>query len=292
MVQKQRIGVIGLGDMGLPIAKNLLAAGYSVRGYDLEEEKMVRLETSGGERAHDIGEIVETSDCVCTSLPSSGTFIQVAGDELLPRVGEGQVFIEFGTTVPHEVRRLAGAFADRGAVLLDVPVSGGPGGVKNRKLYMFAGGDREAVDACRPLLVAVGGETGLYYCGPSGSGQAMKGVNQLWMGLLNAALLEAVAFGVRSGLDVELIREAFEGRDWKGLSVIAGNVAQEQGDLEGVKFRELPYFIREAEKQGYRLPIAEAVHAFCDRGERVVVDDHREAPSFWHELMIKECDKG
>ena len=140
--------------------------------------------------------------------------------------------------------------------------------------------------AVRPLLETVGGPERLTYCGPAGSGQVVKGVNQLMMGIVNAAYLEAIAFGVNEGVDAGVIRQAIgnEGRWRVDFNATAAQIEAGNGVNVGVKFRELPYFLQAASEAGYDLPITAAVRAYCDQGERVAVDDHREAPSYWHEL--------
>ena len=117
-----------------------------------------------------------------TSLPSSDAFVRLAADILLPQA-RVQVFIDFGTPTPPEFRRLAAAFVQQGAYLVDAPVSGGPSGAKQGTLYVFVGGDAAVVEQCRPLLEVVGDPAKTTYCGASGAGQVVKGVNQLMMGL-------------------------------------------------------------------------------------------------------------
>jgi 3-hydroxyisobutyrate dehydrogenase-like beta-hydroxyacid dehydrogenase len=114
----------------------------------------------------------------------------------------------------------------------------------------------------------------------------VKGVNQLMMGLGSAAYLEAVSFGVSAGVDAAVIRQAIgdTGRWRADFHAVAEMVADGRGPEVGVKFRELPYFLRAAEEAGFSLPLTEILYQFCAIGERVVVDDHRPAPSFWHEL--------
>jgi 3-hydroxyisobutyrate dehydrogenase-like beta-hydroxyacid dehydrogenase len=137
-----------------------------------------------------------------------------------------------------------------------------------------------------PILQTVGGSDRITYCGPSGCGQVVKGVNQLMMGLVDAAYLEAISFGVNSGVDIETIQQAIgtEGR-WRGdFNRTAARIADGNGNTVGVKFRELPYFLQAAEEAGFELPITQIVRAFCEKGEKVAIDDHRDAPSYWHEL--------
>jgi 3-hydroxyisobutyrate dehydrogenase-like beta-hydroxyacid dehydrogenase len=225
------------------------------------------------------------------SLPSSDAFVRLADETLLPSAHAGQIVVDLGTTTPPETRRLAVAFAARGAALVDAPLSGGPGGAERADLYVFVGGDAGAVAQVRPLLEAIAGAEKLTVCGPSGSGQVVKGVNQLMMGLGNAAYLEALAFGVRAGVDPRTIAHALgrEGRWRVDFHATAEQAAGGEGNQVGVKFRELPYFLTEARDRGFALPLTETLHRFCDAGERVVVDDNRPAPSFWHELMTREA---
>lgn len=280
------IGFIGLGEMGNPMARNLLHRGYPVIGYDLDKERLRHVVDAGALAGADIADVVQRCNVIVTSLPSSASFVEVAEDQILPHVRSGQILIDFGTVVPTETKRLAQCFAAKGVALLDVPVSGGGSGAERAQLYMFGGGDPNAFERCRPILETVGGPDLITYCGPAGSGQVVKGVNQLMMGLVDAAYLEAISFGVNSGVDVDIIKQAIgsEGRWRADFNRIAQRITDGQGNHVGVKFRELPYFIESAQKDGFSLPIASTVHAICDQGPRVVVDDHRNAPSYWREL--------
>ena len=289
MIELPSLGFIGVGAMGGPMARHLLRAGYPLRAFDTDGERLAACVDAGATGIHSAAEAVEGSDIVLTSLPSSDAFVGAAEGTLLPRAREGQVFIDFGTVTPPETRRLAALFARRGAVLIDAPVSGGPAGAEKAELRMFVGGDAAAVERCRPILETVGGSEGLTYCGPSGAGQVVKGVNQLAMGLGAAAYLEAVAFGVLAGVDAEIIGRAVGGAEgWRAMVARTADAAQQgRANGIGVKFRELPYFLREAREQDFLLPLTQVLYEFCDAGERVVIDDNRSAPSFWHQLTQK-----
>jgi 3-hydroxyisobutyrate dehydrogenase-like beta-hydroxyacid dehydrogenase len=117
-----------------------------------------------------------------------------------------------------------------------------------------------------------------------------KGVNQLSMALLNAALLESIAFGVNAGLDPATLAEALGGeRGWRAdVARVGMAIAEGRGNQIGVKFRELPYYLREAGEAGFPLPLTETLYAFCAAGERVVIDDNRPAPAFLEELTKRE----
>lgn len=287
MNELSTVGFIGLGAMGGAMARNLLAAGYPLIGYDLKAELAGAIADAGGRVAATVAELVEGCDVIATSLPSSQGWVTVAEREILPHTRLGQIVIDFGTVTPPETRRLAALFAEKGATLLDAPVSGGPGGAQQASLYCFLGGDRAVAERILPLLHTVAGTEKITYCGPAGNGQVVKGVNQLMMGLADAAYLEALSFGVNSGVDAAVIEQALgnTGRWRADIHRTAQRIVAGEGENVGVKFRELPYFLNAAAEAGFELPITERLHAFCDAGERVVIDDNRPAPSFWRELV-------
>lgn len=289
MSQLPSVGFIGLGAMGGAMARNLLAAGYPLIGYDLKTDLSAAIAGAGGQIADSIAELVQGSKIIATSLPSSQAWVTVAETEILPHARPGQTVIDFGTVTPPETRRLAALFAEKGVALLDAPVSGGPGGAQQASLYCFVGGDRALVEEMRPFLETIAGPEKITYCGPAGSGQVVKGVNQLMMGLADAAYLEALSFGVNSGVDAAVIEQALgnSGRWRADIHRTAQRIVAGEGENVGVKFRELPYFLRAAQEAGFELPITERLHAVCDAGERVVIDDNRPAPSFWRELTGK-----
>ncbi len=293
MTSLPTIGFIGLGEMGGPMARNLMLAGYAVIGFDLDTERLAALVDTGIETGRSIADVVRCCDVIATSLPSSSILVSVAENQILPAARHGQIMIDFGTVSPPETRRLAARFAEEGIDLLDVPVSGGGGGAQKAQLLMFVGGKQEIVERCRPILETVGGSDRLTYCGPAGAGQAVKGVNQLMMGLGNAAYLEAISAGVNEGVDINVIEQAIgsQGRWHADLSATARQIAAGDGLKVGVKFRELPYFLHAAQRAGYDLPMTKAVRTYIENGDRVTIDDHREAPSYWHELTHRETQE-
>lgn len=281
------LGFLGLGAMGGPMVTNLLAAGRRVVAYDPCAERLSAAVAVGAEPAADEREVVRAAAVVMTSLPSSEVWATVATERLLPAAQPEQLFVDLGTTAPPVTRRLAEAFAARGAHLVDAPVSGGPGGAAAGTLHIFVGGEAGAVERCRPLLEILGRPEHITWCGPSGAGQVVKGVNQLVMGLTAAAQLEALALGVAGGVDPTTIAAAMDGdEDWRrAFAKLARRVADGQGEAVETKFSELHYYLEEAAAQGAALPLTTALHGFCERGERVARDAlGRPAPSFWREL--------
>ncbi len=281
---KPVLGFLGLGQMGGRMVRNLLAAEYEVIGFDPNEERLAVAVAAGAVAAADAGDAVRRGDVVLASLRSSAMFVSVCESDMLPNTRDGQVFLDMGTTEAPETRRLAAEFARKGALLLDTPVSGAPG----PGMRVFMGGDRDACERCRPILAATADPERVVYCGPSGTGQAVKTVNQLGMGLVAAAYLEAVAFGFRAGADPEALIQGVGGDDgWRQqLAAVARQAMDGRADDILVKFPELPYFLREAEERGFQMPMTQALFEFLDAGPRDWVDNmDRPRVAFWHQLM-------
>lgn len=283
------IGFIGLGAMGGPMARSLVRAGFEVWGYDTDPIRLSTAKINGVQAAENSAAVILHGEVICTSLPNSDTWVKVVEEEFLPMLAAGKIIIDLGTVAPPETRAMARRLSMKGVTLLDVPVSGGTWGAENSLLYMFAAGDEEVFERCLPILQAIGGPEQITYCGAVGSGQVVKGVNQLMMALSTAAYLEAMSLGVNAGVDAEIIRQAMgnRGRFRQDFNVIASQVVEGQGGEVGVKFRELPYYLREAADGDFQLPLTKALYALLDKGKRVVVDDNLQAPSLWYELVIK-----
>lgn len=285
--QLPKIGFIGLGNMGGGMAKNLHNAGYPLIGYDIDTAKCEALAATGASTGKDSPEVVKNSEVVMTSLRSSDVFCSVAEEHFLPNARDGQVFIDLGTTEVERTRNLAAALAENGATLIDAPVSGGPHGSETGTLRIFVGGEASTVEKHRPILEILGEPNYVVYCGPSGSGQIVKGVNQLAMGLGAAAYMEAMAFGVCAGVDPVAIRNVVGvGSGWRGeFDRIAKRIVDGTGKKLVVKYPELPYFLAAAETAGFEIPLTEALYKFCKSGDYEMFDNmNRSSRSFWHEL--------
>ena len=214
-----RIGFIGLGIMGSPMAANLVKAGHQVRGHDHHAENMAKLEAAGGTAAGSVAEAVRGAEVVATMLPDSpqvseavlgpgGVFDTLSGDG----TARGVLYIDFSTISPQTSRQLAEAGAGVGLRVLDAPVSGGEAGAIAGKLSIMAGGEAADYEAALPVLQAVG--TTLARVGPHGAGQVVKAANQLVVGGIYALVSEAIVLMEASGVDAEA-----------GLDVLAGGLA-------------------------------------------------------------------
>ncbi len=291
--QGKKLGFVGIGVMGSGMARSLLRAGFDVTAYSRTAAHVQAAASAGARAASTLAEVLAECDTVLLSLRSSEILLEVATNQILPAARGGQVIVDTGTTDVPETRRLAAAFAARGATLLDAPVSGGEVGAEAGKLRIFIGGDERAAKSLSPVFAALSAAPGrAVYCGASGAGQLMKYVNQMAMGLLEAAYLETVAFGLRGGLRTQDMLAAMEGDDdWRRiLAARIRRIAQGEGDNIYVKYPEFPYFLSAADEIGFPAPILRAVHRFLEHAPQDYLDNmNRQRPSFWKELNSRHA---
>ena len=192
-----RIAFVGLGNMGGPMAANLVKAGHDVRGFDLSEASVQAAAASGVKAASSLSEAVRDADCVITMLPKGQHVIAVWSDltMLLP---EGTLVIDCSTVDVESARKahqLAGAM---NCVSLDAPVSGGTGGATAGTLTFMVGGSEGAFAAGRPILEAMGKK--IVHCGGAGAGQAAKICNNMILGISMIGVCEAFGLAEKLGL--------------------------------------------------------------------------------------------
>ncbi|TVT54252.1 2-hydroxy-3-oxopropionate reductase [Amycolatopsis rhizosphaerae] len=196
-----RVGFIGLGIMGGPMAVNLVRAGFEVTGHNRTPSKTDRLVRAGGRAAGSVAEAVTGADVVLTMLPDSPDVRGVVLGEggVLAHAREGALLVDCSTIRPDVARELAEAAAERGLAMLDAPVSGGEQGAVEGTLSIMAGGTAEAFEAARPVLDAVGAT--VVHVGPAGAGQTVKAANQLILAGTLELVAEALVFLEAHGLD-------------------------------------------------------------------------------------------
>jgi len=246
------------------MARNLCRGGHRVVGHDLNPAGLAAATRFGVIAAADAAEVVVRCGIVLTSVRSSEAWVELAQTALIPHAQPGQTFIDLGTTAAPQTRRIAARLAEKGAVLIDAPVSGGPAGAEAGTLRIFVGGLEEAVASIRPILEALGDPARVVYCGPTGAGQVVKGCNQLAMGLADAAYMEALSFGVAQGIPPGVVAQGVGGEEgWREhFAAVAQQVAAGRGDAWETKYPELPYFIEEANEKQLAMPLMRALHAF------------------------------
>ena len=206
-----RVGVVGLGTMGGPMARHALAAGFTVCVHNRTREREEPLAARGATRADSPGEAAIGADLVLTCV-SDGPDLEavvLGPGGIVETVARGAVVVDCSTVSPTVERRVAGVLAAHGAELLDVPVSGGSEGAERGALTAFVGGSEAALAKARPLLESF--SKSITHMGPVGAGQAAKAVNQIFLAGAYAGLGEALVFGQEAGLPMEALVLALQG---------------------------------------------------------------------------------
>lgn len=205
------ISVIGLGIMGLPMAKNLVAAGHQVTGYNRSRGKVDAFVEAGGSGADSVRDAVREAEVVLTMLPDSPDVEAVVGGEdgVFANAPKGALWIDASTIRPDVAVALADRAREAGLRPLDAPVSGGEAGAVSGALSIMVGGEEADVDAAREVFEGVGKT--IVHVGPSGSGQTVKAANQLIVAANIQALSEAVVFLEAYGVDTTAALEVLGG---------------------------------------------------------------------------------
>lgn len=211
------IAFIGLGNMGLPMARNLLAAGHAVRGFDLVAAALEQLAAAGGLIAVSVADAVAGADVVITMLPASKHVEQcyLPAGGILDTAAPGTLLVDCSTISPDSARRVAAQAAERGFDMIDAPVSGGTAGARDGKLTFMVGGDAAAVERARPLLEIMG--RAVFHAGGHGAGQAVKVCNNMLLGIQMIGTCEAIRLGIANGLDPKVVSDVMRqssGQNW------------------------------------------------------------------------------
>jgi 3-hydroxyisobutyrate dehydrogenase-like beta-hydroxyacid dehydrogenase len=202
----QTIGFIGVGKIGLPICKHLLKAGHRVLGY--RRGSLADFEAAGGTAVKSPAEAAANSDVVFTCLPSDAALEEVVNGPqgIAKAVKPGQIVVEFGSHAVPVKKSYVAPLADKGAIFIDGEVSGTPGMVEARKGAIYLSGDKQACDTLMPLVKTFAEV--VIFLGPFGSSTTVKTINNILVGLHIAGTAQAMAIGLRAGVDVDLMIKA------------------------------------------------------------------------------------
>jgi 2-hydroxy-3-oxopropionate reductase len=207
----EKVGFIGLGIMGKPMAKNLMEAGYELVLYNRTLEKAEELAEDGAEVAANPREVAANSDIVVTMLPDSPDVRNVVAGEdgVLEGIQEGALLVDMSTISPVVTEELAAKLGERGASMLDAPVSGGDVGAIEGTLSIMVGGSEEDFERAKPLFDVMGKTVN--HVGPTGAGQVTKAANQVVVALTIEAVSEALVLGSKGGVTPEKILDVLSG---------------------------------------------------------------------------------
>ncbi|MGE0822378.1 MAG: NAD(P)-dependent oxidoreductase [Candidatus Binatia bacterium] len=233
-----RIGFIGLGNMGGPMAMHILEAGHTLTVYDARREASRPHVDKGAQWADSPRAVAAASEIIFTSLPGPKEVESVALGEggVLQGASADSVYIDLSTSSPTLIRHIAEVYREKGVQVLDAPVSGGPIGAQQATLAVMVGGDQAVYQRVKPVLDAIGNKVS--YVGGIGAGEVAKLVHNM-IGMCQMAILaEGLTLGVKAGVDPEALRKAIaDGAVGQGLMLnyMVPNVVF-KGDFDTVRF--------------------------------------------------------
>ena len=210
-----RIGFIGLGNMGLPMAGNLVKAGHQVLGFDLVTSNVEKAVARKVEKANGALDVAKDADCVITMLPAGKHVLDVWGSGLLSAAKPGTIFIDCSTIDVASARAAHDMAAKAGMLSLDAPVSGGVGGAEGATLTLMVGGTKDAFAKGQPILSGVGKK--VVHCGDPGAGQSAKICNNMMLAITMIGTCEAFNLAEKLGLSHEAlfdVASTSSGQSW------------------------------------------------------------------------------
>lgn len=256
---EQRIGYIGLGLMGKPIARNLMKAGYPLTVHNRSRSSVDELVAEGASGASTALEVAQASDIVFTNLPDSPDVeaVVLGTNGILEGSRPGMIFVDNSTIKPETARNIATRLDEVGVMTLDAPVSGGDIGAQAGTLAIMVGGPREAFDVVLPVFQAMGKT--ITYVGESGAGQVAKASNQIMVAAQMVAMGELILLAQKSGVDPRRVVEAIRGGaaqcwtlDVKPERLFAGN--RQPGFKAHMMYKDLGIVLDTARAYGMPLP--------------------------------------
>jgi 3-hydroxyisobutyrate dehydrogenase len=202
-----KVGFIGTGNMGNPMAANLIKAGHQLTVHDLRREAATNLLEVGAKWANTPKDVVPGNEVVFTSLPVPRDVEAVVLGEngILAGATRGSVYMDLSTNSPTVIRRIHDICAEKGVIVLDAPVSGGVYGAAAATLAVMVGGDKPTFDRMKPTLDAIGSH--VVYCGPIGNGMVCKICNNLLSMGIGVLMSEALTLGVKAGVDLAVLAD-------------------------------------------------------------------------------------
>ena len=255
-----KVGYIGLGIMGKPMAKNILKGGFSLVVYNRSQAAVEELVHAGALRASSPQEVAEQVDVIFTNLPDSPDVEKVVLQEhgILAGAHTGLIYVDNSTIKPMVARQLAALLAEKGIMSLDAPVSGGEIGAINGTLSIMVGGPQAALERVRPILNTIGKT--ITHVGESGAGQIAKAANQIMVAAQMVAMAELLIFAQQAGADPQKVIQAIQkgaAQCWtldnKPQRLFDGN--RTPGFKAGLQAKDLNIIMESSREFGVPLPL-------------------------------------
>ena len=269
----KRVGIIGLGDMGIGMAKNILAAGFDIAGYDLRAERLDMLSALGGKAATDVRTVGENADVVFVMVLNGKQALDVVASDsgLLKSMKPGSTIIVSATIKPSEMRDVAEAIAGTGVNVIDSPVSGGKSGAEDGTLTMMVAAKSDVYESHLDVLEAVGEK--IFHVGEeAGIGQTVKASLQAFIGASFAAIFESLVLGSKAGVSGETLYEVFGA---SGVSsplfrncakLILDRQFKNTGSHIGTMYKDLGITMSLAKEMGVAMFTTSAAHELFQSG--------------------------
>lgn len=267
-----KIGFVGLGNMGLPMAFRLLDAEHEVVGYDVRDAMHNAFKSRGGQWAASPAEVASQCEIVLVSLPTPAVVERVAlGPQGLVEGGRMKIYVDLSTTGPQMAKKVAAELGKRGLVALDAPVSGGIAGAAKGTLSVMVSGPKDAFEIVSPLFECFGKKP-FYVGAAAGGGQLMKLINNLLSATALAASCEALSFGMKGGLDPEAM-----------LTVLNASTGR-----SGATDDKIPHYVLPGEQISFGLELSfKDVSLAVEAGEQLNVPMYfgRTTRQLWHHAL-------
>ena len=270
-----RIGFVGLGIMGAPMALNLMKAGFSLKVYNRSDRPGVReVVEAGGRRAASPREAAEGSDVIITIVTDTPDVeaVILGEDGVVHGARRGATVIDMSTISPRVTREISARLQESGVHMLDAPVSGGDVGARQGTLSIMVGGEQAVFDDCRPVFEAMGKNINLI--GGSGAGQTTKACNQIAVACANLAMAEALMLAAASDMDVQKVLDAISGGaagSWQmtnlGPRILKGDF--EPGFMVRLQQKDLKLVLEAANDVKLALPGTSIAHQYFNIVERL-----------------------
>ncbi len=259
-----KIAFIGLGVMGVPMAKHLMAGGHELTVYTRRRETAEGLIAAGARWADTVSDCVKGCEAVITMVgfPKDVEAVYFGGEGILENADQGTLLIDCTTTSPALSARIYEAAKEKGLQALDAPVSGGDIGAQKATLTIMVGGDTQAFEKARPIFQRIG--KNITYAGKAGSGQHMKAANQVAIAGAVAGVAEALAYGRSMGLDVQAMLDCISqgaAGSWQmsnnGYKMVRGDMAP--GFYVKHYIKDMRIAAEESGQKGLELPVLRQV---------------------------------
>jgi 3-hydroxyisobutyrate dehydrogenase-like beta-hydroxyacid dehydrogenase len=279
----ERLGFIGLGNMGGAIALRLLRAGYPLTVLDLDADKLKPLVREGASSATTPDEVAEQSTIILASLqPEAVEEVACGKNGIAEAQKDGLAFIDLSSTTPELAIKVSQSLRERGIEMLDAPLSGADIGATNGNLTIFVGGNYPAYQRCLPVLQQIGRM--VTYLGKNGNGQIGKRINQMMQAMSELAIYEGMLLAKKMGLPLQMFARAASAgcaQTWR-LDELVDNVFNHGEKKHRLRLRpgRTGNALKMAEQLGFKLEGTEAAHrVFSSHGWEIVIDfDAEEVP--------------